>query len=247
MSENLVLEARGRKVTGKKVAQLREQGIIPAVVYGHSIKPESLELDELPFVKVFKQAGESTLIDLSLDKQKPVKVLIQDVQYHPLTHKIMHVDFHQIKMTEKITTEVNLVFLGEAPAVKQLGGILVKNITALKVTCLPQDLIKEVKVDLTALKTLEDAIHVADLALPEKIELHNKPEETVVLVAPPRSEKEIEELAGAVEEEKAIEEVEVAGQKEKEEEAEDEKAAKESPEPKKTPSAGSGQGKKSKE
>lgn len=237
MLENLVLEARRRKITGKKVAQLREQGIIPAVVYGHGIKPESLELDELPFIKVFKQAKESTLVDLSLDKQKPTKVLIQDVQYHPLSHTIIHVDFHQIKMTEKITTEVNLVFIGQAPAVKELGGVLVKNITALKVTCLPQDLLKEVKVDLTGLKTLEDTIHVSDLKLPKKIELHNKPDETVVLVAPPRSEKELEELSQAVDEEKAVEGVEVAGQKEAEEEADEEKASAEAPEKKKAPSA----------
>lgn len=247
MPENLVLAARRRKIIGKKVAQLRDQGIIPAVVYSHGIKPESLELDELLFVKVFKQAQESTLVDLSIDKQKPVKVLIQDVQYHPLTHKIIHIDFHQIKMTEKITTEVNLVFSGQAPAVKELGGVLVKNITALKVTCLPQDLIKEISVDLTGLKTLEDAIHISDLKLPEKIEVHNKPDEMVVLVAPPRSEKELEELSGAVDEEKAVEEVEVGGKKEEEEEAGEEKASEEPQKQKKIPSAGSGKGKKSKE
>ena len=222
MSDNLALEARRRTTTGKKVAQLREQGILPAVIYGHGVKPQSLEVDELPFIKVFKQAGESTLIDLSVDQEKPAKVLVQDIQYHPVTQKVVHIDFHQVRMTEKITTEISLVFLGEADAIKNLGGVLVKNNDTLRISCLPQDLVKEVQVDISPLKTFEDAIHVSDIKLPAEIEVLNKPKEVIALVAPPRSEKELEELDQAVEEDKAVEEVEVTGEESKEEAAEGE-------------------------
>ena len=191
---NLTLSAQTRKETGKKVSQLRQQGKIPAVLYGHKIKPVNLAVDYLVFEKLFAIAGESTLIDLAIDDQKPVKVLVQDYQLDPESNRLIHIDFHQIRMDEKLHTEIGLKFIGEAPAVKELGGILVTNIDALEIECLPQDLVHEIEVDLSSLNNLEDSITVADLKIPKGITVLNVPDDMVVLIQPPRSEKELADL-----------------------------------------------------
>lgn len=217
MAEELVLEARERKILGKKVKNLRAKNILPAVIYGHDFKPKILEIDYLPFEKVYQKAGESSLVNLKIDNQNPVKVIIQDVQRDPLTNQYLHVDFHRIKMTEKITTEVVLKFTGESPAVKEQGGILVKNLDKLEIECLPQDLVSEIEVDISNLKNSDDLIYVKDLKIPEKIKILNKPDETVILVTPPRSEEELK----ALEEEVGVEkEPELVEKKEEKEEGE---------------------------
>jgi len=190
----LILKAKKRVETGKKVDQLRKQGKIPAVLYGHKVKPVSLVLDYSTFEKIFAQAGESTLIDLTVDDQKPVKVLIQDYQLDPKTNQIIHTDLHQVRMDEKLHAEIALNFINEPPAVKELGGILVTAIDSLEVECLPQDLVHEINVDLSSLKTFEDVIHVADIKIPSGLTITHNPHDVVALIQQPRSEKELEGL-----------------------------------------------------
>ena len=122
----LKLEARARQEKGKKNQALRQQGMIPAVMYGHGVKNVDLAIDYRNFEKVYKQAGGSSLVDLEIKDQPPTKVLIQEVQTDPKTGSFIHVDLHQVRMTEKISADVNLNFVGESKAVKELGGILVK-------------------------------------------------------------------------------------------------------------------------
>jgi large subunit ribosomal protein L25 len=161
------------------------------------------------FQRVYRQAGESTLVNLMVDGTAPVKVIIQEVQRHPITGRPIHVDFHQVRMTEKLHTEIPLAFNGEAPAVKELGGVLIKNIAHIKVEALPGDLIHEIPVDVAVLKTFDDLIHVSDLKVPPGITVLDKLEEVVALVTPPRSEQELAELEQAVVDEKAaVEQVE---------------------------------------
>jgi len=198
---NLELKAKTRIETGKKVNRLREQGKIPAVLYGHKIKSVSLVLDYVVFEKVFKQAGESTLIDLVVDDKEPVKVLVQDYQLNPTTNQFIHVDFHRIKMDEKLHTEIELEFVGEPPAVKELNGVLVTSLDKLEVECLPQHLVHKIKVDISTLETLDSAIHISDIKIPEGITILNVPEDVVILIQPPRTEKELEELEVKPEEE----------------------------------------------
>jgi large subunit ribosomal protein L25 len=193
---NISLKTASRQVIGKAVKQLRKQGKIPAVLYGHNFQPLNLSVDYSMFEKVFNQAGESTLIDLTVDEKKPVKVLIQDYQFDPLSGQFIHVDFHQVRMDEKLHTKIELKFVGEAPAVKESAGILVTNIHALNIECLPQDLVHTIEVDLSSLKTFTDVIRVSDIKLPSGITVLNVPNDLVVLVQPPRSEKELEALAG---------------------------------------------------
>jgi large subunit ribosomal protein L25 len=189
----LTINATPRTVTGKKNSALRQTGKVPAVVYGHEVKSQNVEVDEREFRKIFKQAGENTIISLKLaDKELPV--LIHDVQNHYLKDTPVHVDFYAINMTEKLKADIPLEFVGEAPAVKALSGTLVKNLSEVEVECLPLDLPHSIEVDISSLENFESAIRVSDLKIPDKVELLTNPEETVATVAAPRSEEEMKAL-----------------------------------------------------
>lgn len=218
--EELILKTKTREIRGKGNNKLRKNKTLPAVVYGHAIKSASVAVDYVDFQNVYAKAGESSLIDLVIDGKKPVKAIIQDIQFAAKSGRIIHADFHQVTMTEKITTEVVLKFIGEAPAVKELAGVLVKNLDRVKITCLPADLVHEIEVDLAVLKTFEDMIYVKDLKIPEKVEILEKSDEVVVKVLPPRTEEELKELEEKPEEK--VEEVEKVEKEKKEEEVEKE-------------------------
>jgi len=206
--EKIILKAHLREIKGKKVKTIRSQGFIPAVVYGHEVKPANLSVKYQDFEKVFKKAGYSTLVDLEIGDGEPRKVLIIDVQKEPVTQRILHIDFHQVKMTEKITAEVPLSFVGEAPAVEQMDGVLVKNMDSLEVSCLPADLPHEIEVDISSLVDFDSEIRVKDLKLPAGVEVGADLEEVVALVTPPRSDEELAALEEApAEEVEAVEEV----------------------------------------
>lgn len=213
----LTLRAQVRTALGKATKTLRHSGFVPAVLYGHGVDSRSLTVSVNDMQRVYRTAGESTLVDLVVDEQPPVKVIIQDVQRHPVSGQLLHVDFHQVRMTEKIHTDIPLAFTGEALAVKELGGVLVKNLDHLKVEALPGDLVHEISVDVSPLKTFEDIIHIRDLVWPKGIAVLDSPDEVVCLVTPPRSEKELEELETKVEEK--VEEVEGVKKEEPTEEA----------------------------
>lgn len=221
MVETQTLTAQSRTAIGKHAKQLRPKGLIPAVVYGHGFTPRNLSVAKIPFLKVYRQSGESSLIDLAIDEATPVKVLIADIQTDPLRGDVTHIDFREVRMDEKLEAEITLRFVDESPAVKELGGTLVKNINHLKVRCLPGALVHEIDVSLTSLGTFADKIHVRDVALPGGIEVLNPLDETVVFVEEPRSEEEMKELEATpevkVEEVKVIaEEKKVEREKEKE-------------------------------
>jgi large subunit ribosomal protein L25 len=135
-----------------------------------------------------------------IDDKAPIKVLIQDLTRDILKDTIEHVDFYAVTMSEKIHTELALTFEGIAPAVKGLGGVLLKNKSHLSIKCLPQDLLKEFTVDISSLNTFEDSILVEDLKLPTSIEVLDQPNDVVALVTPPRSEEELAALNQAVSE-----------------------------------------------
>ena len=200
------LKSQKREILGKKVKSLRRGGIIPAVVYGGKEGAVPLELDLKEFSKLFKTAGETTLIKLLVgDSAK--NVLIHDVSRNTMTDEITHVDFYEVNMDEKITTKVPLVFTGDALAVSDLGGILVKAMQELEVRALPADLPHEIEVNISALKTFDDNIAVKDIKLPKNVEILENASASVASVAPPRSEAELEALSGKVEEK--VEEIKV--------------------------------------
>jgi large subunit ribosomal protein L25 len=198
----LKISAKIRKEKGKKLKSLRKRGILPAVLYGPKIKNLNLEIEAKEFERTLEKAGESSLISLELKgeklKDKEFLVLIHDVQRDPLTQKPIHVDFYQPLLKEKIESKVPIIFEGEAPAVKEFGGTLVKNISEIEVRATPQNLPKEIKVDISNLKTFEDAILVSDLKLPKGVEIKRAKDEVIARVLPP--EKMEEEVKEKVEE-----------------------------------------------
>lgn len=199
---------------------LRGGGFIPATLYGPEIKSSNLYVSAKEFVKIFQQVGENALFTLHIEKhkEKPM-VLVHEVQRDPITGEIIHVDFFQPKLTQKIEAEIPVVFLGEAPAVKESGGTLIKNIQEITVKALPQDLPREISISVTGLATFDDKVFVKDITVNPGIEVLNDPDEIIAQVAPP--EKVEEELAKPVEEK--VEEVEkVEKPKKEKEEAETE-------------------------
>lgn len=180
--------------------QEREKGMIPAVLYGQKKENKSLWLDELAFGKVFEKAGENTVVVLDLEGGAKDNVLICDYQIDPLSGKFRHVDFLRINMKEDVETNVPLVFVGEAPAVKEKGGILIKVLDEVEVKCLPGNIPQEFEVDLTKLVNFEDVIAISDLTIPEGVEILDDPETVIASVSEPRSEEELAELNEKVEE-----------------------------------------------
>ena len=206
-----ILKAQKREVVGKKVKNLRRQGVLPAVLYGPKIRNISLAINSKEFDKIYKTAGESSLISLETEDKK-FPVLIHEVRKDPLTGEPIHVDFYQPILTEKIEAAVPLVFEGISLAVNDLGGTLIKEIQEIMVKALPQNLPHEIKVNIEKLKTFEDEILIKDLQTPEGVEFQKELNEIVAVVAPP--EKVEEELEKPIEEK--VEEVEGAEKKERE-------------------------------
>jgi len=218
----ITLSAKKRKDTGKKVKKMREKGILPAVLYGPKIESQPLEIDLKEFEKVYEEAGETSLISLTLGKENFL-VLIHAIEIDTLSQKAIHVDLYQPRLDEEIEAMIPLVFEGEAAAVRDFGGTLVKNIHEIEVKALPQSLPHEIKVNIDKLKTFQDNILIKDLSLPQEVEVLKEADEVVVFVASP--EKIEEELQKPIEEK--VEEVEkVEEKKEEEKEGEEEKTEK---------------------
>ena len=181
-----------------KANSLRTQGLIPGVLYGHNVATQELVVPAQTFSKVYKTAGESTILKLKVGESEPVNVLIHDIQRHGTRGEITHVDFYQVKMTEKLKATVPLRFVGESAAVKELQGTFVPTISEVEVESLPMDLPSEIEVDISVLKTFDDSIKVKDLNVDHsrvKIMIEDQ-EATIAAVQPPKSEEELEaELA----------------------------------------------------
>jgi len=197
--EKVALEAKTRAERGRKVNKGRKEGLVPAVIYGKGVESKSLWVDALEVGRLLKKAGESTIIDLLIDKKDSRNVLINEIQNDGVSGRYNHIDFFQVRMDEEIETEVELVFIGESKAVKELSGILVKNMDEISVKCLPGDLPSHIDVDISSLNTFEDRITIGDLKVPAKVKIEADPETVVAIVAPQRSEAEMEALDEKVE------------------------------------------------
>lgn len=196
--DKIQLKATVRDVKSTNPKKLRKTGLLPAVLYGHKVPTQALSINAGEFDKVFKKAGESTIIELVTDDGKTHPVLIHEVQSHYLTSRPDHVDFYQVSMTEKLKAKVALEYTGESAAVKTMGGVLVKVLNEVEVECLPADLPHNILVSIASLKTLQDSIHVKDLPVPAKVKMLTEAEEMVAKVQPPRDVEA--ELAAPVEE-----------------------------------------------
>lgn len=227
-AHKIELTAETREVLGGKVKSLRRSGYVPAVLYGKGFDAVSIQVPQKDFGKTLKTAGESTLVYLHVGAQVH-PTIIHDVAYDPQTDAVIHADFYKVRLDEKIKTKVPVVFDGEAPAVKDFGGIFVRNINELEVEALPQDLPHEITIDLSVLKNIGDQILIKDISLGSKIEIHGNADEIVATIQAPMSE---EELKAALETPtESVEDVKIV-EKEKKEEVIDEETPAESTESK---------------
>lgn len=216
-SDSISLSAELREATRKSVAELREKGLIPGVVYGHEVENQMVQVPLKALQDAYSAAGESTLVNLTIGDQAAVPVLIHDVEYEPLTHVLQHVDFYVVNMKEEVTAEVPLNFVGVSMAVKSMGGVLVKTKDHLTIKCLPQDLLSEIEVDISSLATFDDVIHVSDISVSDKVEVQDTPEDLVATVSAPRTAEELAELDSEVNEDVSS----VEGAEEKKADADD--------------------------
>ncbi|MFH1088569.1 MAG: 50S ribosomal protein L25 [Patescibacteria group bacterium] len=204
---NLIASPRESQLSPRVI---RAQGDVPAVVYGKGIDPTSLSVKLIDFHKIYKQAGETTLINLNVAGVTPYMVLIKDVQVSPDKGEYLNIDFYKVRAGEKLRVMVPLHFEGEAPAVKNFGGILVTNKNEIEIECLPQDLPHEIIVDLSKLENIDDAVIVKDLSIGNVVEVLDNLEDSIVVVAPPAAE----EAEIAVPEAEAVASVEATAEKE---------------------------------
>jgi large subunit ribosomal protein L25 len=195
----LTIDAKIRELKGRKTEELRREGMIPAVLYGPGIENKDLTVTGKEFANLFRQAGKSSLVGLRVENEaKNFMVLINDLSVDPVSGKTIHIDFYQPDLKKEIEADVPLVFVGESPAVKDLGGTLIKNFDEIAVKALPADLPREIKVDISVLKNFDDASAVKDLTVAGKVELLKNPEEIVALAA--EAQKIDEELEKPIEE-----------------------------------------------
>ncbi|TSA44980.1 50S ribosomal protein L25 [bacterium] len=215
----MVIEAQPRTVLGKQNNKLRRAGTLPAVLYGRGKDSVNLQVSSKAFEKIYKSAGENTVVALVISGQEPRKVLIHEVAKHYMKDEPIHVDFYEVDLSRKIHAKIPVQFTGVSAAVKDLGGILVKNMNELEVEALPTDLPRLIEVNIDKLKVFADHIRVADINLGEKVKILSNVDDTIVLVQPPRTEAELAELEKpAAEAEKAAIEGMAAEEKKEEDE-----------------------------
>jgi len=187
----IVLNAETRTVIGKQVKQLRRDGKIPAVIYGHKLTSMPISLDFRESSKKLEGLTGSSLIEILLDG-KTHTVIVREKQKNYIRDEIIHVDFQEVSLTEKIRASVEIVLEGISPAIKDFDGVLVSGLSEIEVESYPQDLPEKFVVDVSKLAKIGDSIHLRDLEISPKVEILSNIEEMIVLVtsATPVSEEE---------------------------------------------------------
>lgn len=214
------LDVRPREVLGKKVRRLRREGTVPANVYGRGRESLAIQVGEQELAQLMRQAGRNDIVYLRLDGEEPRPTFLRQVQRNPVTDAILHVDFYQISLEDKVRAEVPLHLDGTAPAEQTYGGTLIHSLDSISVEGLPMEIPSVIEVDVSGLEEIDATIYVSDLSIPSGIDVLTDPELVVTKVAPPHVEKEpeVEEIEGE-EVEGEVPEGEEAPEEEKAEEA----------------------------
>src|SRR3970040_2463864 len=195
--ENRVLSAQPRKMKGKQVGALRRSGSLPGLLYGRGTEPIAIEMEASSAARVLEVASASTLLDLQLNGETH-KVLVRELQRHPIRRTLDHVDLMKVALDVAIRTTVPLELTGEATAVKTFGGVLVTGISAIEVEALPQDLPSHITVDLVPLATMEARIIVGGSCLGKGVRVLTDPQAVVARVIYQVEEKLEEEVAPTI-------------------------------------------------
>ncbi len=191
----VVLRLEPRPDGGMSLGALRRQGRLPGVIYGHDVDAVSVLVEGREFVRAFQKVGKTQLLDLQLGEEPPRKALVREVQRNPRDGDLLHVDFYQVNLLEKIESEVPIELEGEVEIVAKGEADLLHSLHELRVECLPTDLPPAITVEVSGLKEIDDEIRVKDLTLPPGVEALNDPEDLVVKVHAHR--EEVEEAAPA--------------------------------------------------
>jgi large subunit ribosomal protein L25 len=204
--DGLTIQATKRDILGKKSRFLRRQGITPTHIFGHNIKSLALQCDTAKLQRIIAQAGTTRLIALEIDGDKqPRSVFIREIQKDEVRGRLLHVDFFQVRKTEKIKADIPLVLVGEAPAMQIKGRMLAHALTSISIECLPDKLPPQIEIDLSPLEEIEQAIYVSNIKLSPDITLLTDPAQLIVKVT--EAEVEEEEVVAKVEAEVEAEEV----------------------------------------
>jgi len=186
------IKATKREITGKKVKNLRKEGLVPAAVYGPSRESTNIQLFKSDLIRVFKELGYSKFVDLDIAGESKVKALIKEIQIHPVSYEVKGASFYQVDEKRKITVEVPLKMIGEAPAVKQNLGFLIDQLDTIALHCFPKDLPSELVVDVSNLNNPGDAVTVGSVKLPENVELDSSMDPTTAIAYIGTAQKEEE-------------------------------------------------------
>jgi large subunit ribosomal protein L25 len=186
-----VLKAEKRLLTGSKVKQLRRQGIVPANVFGHTVKSQAVQVTAVDFARVYKEAGETSLIWLKIqneDQERPT--LIKALTNHPVTGQRLHVDFHQVNLKEKVSANVPVEVIGENQLVKDGLAVLDVNLHEIEVEALPTDIPENLVFDISTLTAIGDHFKVSDAKVSSEVTIVTDPEKVVVAIGAPQKEEE---------------------------------------------------------
>lgn len=189
--DKIPLKALERNILGKKVKKLRREGLVPGHVYGNTKTIEHVSVNGKDFLEVFAKVGETSLVDLKIGTDKVKPVLIRGLQHHPVTGQLLHIDFFQVNLQEKVQVAIPVILVGEQPESVHMGETVVLQPTdEIQVEALPTDLIEKIEVDQNTLKQVDDAITVAQLAIDRsKITVLTPAEEVVIKLAPAITEE----------------------------------------------------------
>jgi large subunit ribosomal protein L25 len=179
-----------RVAFGKKVKALRKKGVIPAELYGHDVPNVHLSVSAKDFAKVYKEAGENTVVTLDIGKEKR-PAIIHHVERHYISGEPAHIDFYQVRMDEKITAHVPIEFVGDSAAVKDKGAVINRSMTEIEVEALPNDLPRHLTVDLSLLDDIDKTIYVRDIVVPRGVTFLVEEDTAVATAQAPRVEEEV--------------------------------------------------------
>ena len=208
-----------RTLTGKKVSVLRRQGLVPVHVYGVQIEPASLQVESRTLIRLLAQVGRNVPVSVEYDGGNKENIcFVREVQRHPVTEDIIHVDFLRVDVSQRITAEVPVILEGAPPGVTQMGGVLLQNLQSLLVEALPMEMPSAIHVDITILVDFEKTIVVGDMSLAGDVAILSDPDEMIARVTAPRIEA-VEAAEVAEEEAEPDEEGEAEGTAEASEQA----------------------------
>ena len=189
------LKLERRELTGKKVRSLRRQGIIPVHVYGAAIEPASLQVDERSLNRLLPSVGSNIPVSVEYDGQDSENIcFVREVQRHPVSDTVIHVDFMRVDVSRAVSAEVPLTLTGTSVAVSQMAGTLLQSVQSLLIEALPMNMPAEIVVDISVLNALDSTLSVSDIDVPGDVTVLNDPNDTVIRVAPPRLETQEDDI-----------------------------------------------------